>query len=216
MGPPPLSNTPALDGECTFCGLPFDGRPNRCTRCGALLNDAVKDPKRIESEGRHEIRSRRLQANILFLVGLVGGGPILTLSGELRTGLVIVLAGGFASVLRRYSNLSTLSTVLMGSLVAAIVAAVVLDSVEELEATLADSDARGGFAEALSSPEDDIFVEARGPGLITIWFTVPADLAGECGDFPPAEVREHLSDLGFARVVVPQQTEGAELCSFVP
>jgi len=212
----PPSSPAASRGVCTFCGLGYTGRPNQCTRCGALLNDAAGDAKRIGQENRKHTHIRRALADVLFLVGLLLGGPMMTIGGDVRTGLFIVLAGGFASVLRRYTDWSAPGTVIVGSVGAAIVAASLVDSAQELEATLAHSEARGAFAEALASPERDIFVEARGPGLITIWFTVPGDLTGECGDYPPEEIRAHLGDLGFARIVVAQPNRSGGLCSFAP
>lgn len=181
-----------------------------------LLNDAAGDAKRMGSEARRDVRHRRALADLLFLVGLLLGGPMMTLGGDVRMGLFIVLAGGFASVLRRYTDWSAPGTVVVGSVAAAVVAATVMEPVQELEATMADADARGAFAEALASPERDIFVEARGPGLIALWFTVPAEVSLECGDFPPVEVRTHLADLGFARVVVARQNQSGGLCSFAP
>lgn len=216
MVPPPSSNTPAPGGVCTFCGLSYMGRPNQCTRCGALLNDAAGDAKRLGKEARQQTYTRRAMADLLFLVALLLGGPMMTIGGDVRTGLFIVLAGGFASVLRRYTDWSAPGTVVVGSVGAAIVAVSLVDSAQELEATMANSDARGAFAEALADPERDVFVEARGPGLIAIWFTVPADLSGECGHYPPEEVRTHLADLGFARIVVSGQNQSGGMCSFAP
>ena len=59
-------------------------------------------------------------------------------------------------------------------------------------------------------------MEARGPGLIALWFTVPAEMSQKCGDFPSVEVRTHLADLGFVRVVVARQNQSGGLCSFAP
>ena len=216
MVSPPPSSTPASGGVCTFCGLSYPGRPNQCTRCGALLNDAAGDAKRLGKEARRQTYTRRAMADLLFLVALLLGGPMMTIGGDVRTGLFIVLAGGFASVLRRYTDWSAPGTVVVGSVAAAIVAVTLVDSAEELEATMANSDARGAFSDALADPQRDVFVEARGPGLIAIWFTVPAELSGECGDYPPEEVRSHLADLGFARVVVSGQNQSGGMCSFAP
>jgi hypothetical protein len=119
-------------------------------------------------------------------------------------------------VLRRYTDWSAPGTVVVGVVGAAIVAAVVVDPAHELEATLADSDARGAYAQALSDPQGDVFVEARGPGLIAVWFTIPGGLSRECGDYPSEDIRTHLSDLGFARVVVAEQNQSRGLCSFAP
>jgi hypothetical protein len=141
---------------------------------------------------------------------------MMTAGGDGQTGLFIVLAGGLASVLRRYTEWSAVSTVVAGSVAAAIGAALVMEPADAHEPTASEPEARGAYAEALSAPEEDLFVEARGPSLITIWFTVPPALAGECGAYPVPEVRAHLADLGFRRVVVTQRNRSGGLCSFAP
>ena len=93
MVSPPLSSPTVSSGVCTFCGLGYMGRPNQCTRCGALLNDAAGDAKRIGKENRRHTHNRRALADLLFLVGLLLGGPMMTIGGDVRTGLFIVLAG---------------------------------------------------------------------------------------------------------------------------
>ncbi len=38
-------------GACPFCGMPYEGMPNRCRFCGMLINEAAEDRKRlIQSE----------------------------------------------------------------------------------------------------------------------------------------------------------------------
>lgn len=180
------------------------------------MNEAAGDAKRMGSEARRQVQKRRTLADLLFLAGLLLGGPMMTIGGDMRTGLFIVLAGGLASVLRRYTDWSAPGTVVVGSVGAAIIATALLEPAQDLEAILAHPEARGAFAEALASPEQDVFVEARGPGLIAIWFTIPGELSGECGDYPAEEVRTHLADLGFARVVVAQRNQSGGLCSFAP
>lgn len=212
----PVPPAGASGGVCTFCGLPYQGRPNQCPRCGTLLNDAALDAKRLGAEARRRTRTRRASADLLFLIGLLLGGPMMTLGGDVRTGLFIVLAGAFASVLRRYTELSVPTTLLVGSAGASIAAAVVMEPVTAVDDALADSGAREAYAQALTDPEHDVFVEARGPGAVAVWFTVPAGASEECGDYPPPEVREHLAQLGFARVVVGRRNQSGGLCSFAP
>lgn len=174
------------------------------------------DARGVRSDAQRRLRRRKTVADALFMAGLLLGGPLLTGGGDLRAGLFVVLAGGLASVLQRYTDWSTVGTLVTGAVAAATVAVLVMDPADDVEPAVTDPEARGAFAEALSGLAEDVFVEARGPGLITIWFTVPAGLSGECGDYPPAEVRTHLADLGFRRVVVTQRNQSGGLCSFVP
>lgn len=141
---------------------------------------------------------------------------MMALGGEFRLGLFIVLAGGLASVLHRYSTLSPPGAVIVGGVGAAIVAAAVLEPVHEGDEDVGTAESREAFAGALAAPERDIFVETRGGGSIAIWFTVPPEVSEECGDYPTEEVRTHLRDLGFARVVVAEQNQSGGLCSFTP
>jgi hypothetical protein len=59
-------------------------------------------------------------------------------------------------------------------------------------------------------------VEARGPGLITLWYTIPKAMAGPCGAYPSKETRAHLTSLGFRRIVVREPNGNGGICSFVP
>jgi hypothetical protein len=144
---------------------------------------------------------------------------MMTLGGETRLGLLIVLAGGTASVLRRYSNWSTPGTVAVGLLSATVVAAAVMEPFSLLDAEedgFAGEEARLAYLHGLASTSLDIPVQARGPGAVTVWFYPPRVMAGECGSFPPAEIRSHLAELGFVRVVVAVQNQKGGMCSFHP
>ena len=106
---------------------------------------------------------------------------------------------------------------LVGSLVAMVAASLLVDPAEAVEDIMAAEEARVAFAAALDDQDQDVFVHTRGGKHFAIWFTAPSDVAGECGDYPAARVREHLKDLGFRRVVVTGVTsDGGGLCSFRP
>lgn len=206
----------AAGGVCPFCLLAFEGRPNQCGRCGTLLNEAAADVRRLGAQARRRIRTRRAFADLLFLVGLLLGGPMMTIGGDLRLGLFIALAGGLASALRRYTDWSALGAILVGAVGAAVVAATVVDTPRDADEERAGVEARAAYAEPLAAADPDVLVEGRGEGLVAIWFTIPAERSEECGDYPPAEVRLHLADLGFARVVVSERNQSGGLCSFSP
>jgi hypothetical protein len=78
------------------------------------------------AEARSEVARRKAHADVLFLSGLVLGGPLMTFGGRFRLGLFLVLAGAFASVLRRYAGMSLSGSVAVGAAGAALIA-VVLD-----------------------------------------------------------------------------------------
>ena len=129
----------------------------------------------------------------------------------------MVLAGGFASVFRRYTEWSTPGTVGIGILSATLVASVVMGGEEE---DGADSEVgvemREAFVQALDASEVDVLIETRGVGALTVWFHPPAELVGECGSYPSREVRGHLGELGFKRVVVVDPKETGGMCSLKP
>jgi hypothetical protein len=204
-------------GTCPFCGLAFLGKPNQCNRCGALLGEAREDLKREGVRQKKAIRFQKAQADLFFLVGLLLGGPMMTFGGETRWGLFVVLAGGFASALRRYTASSAWGSGVVGSLVAVLVATLVVDPVQELAEDVDTGEAaRVAFVTTMGEVDPDIRVEARGPGAVTVWFTVPDLLAGECGSYPSQELQGHLADLGVLRIVVMGQTDEGGVCSFAP
>lgn len=142
----------------------------------------------------------------------------MTLGGEVRLGLLLVLAGGIASALRRYTEWSTPGTVSVGILTAAVVATAVVDAMpqtEEEEGAVRE-EARLAYVQALGSQDLDVLVEARGLGAVTVWLHLPQVMAGECGSYPSPEVRAHLAELGFKRVVVVDRNEMGGMCSFRP
>ena len=142
---------------------------------------------------------------------------MMTLGGEIRLGLFIVMAGGLASVLRRYTNLSPVGAVLVGCVGSGLIATLIIEPAEmAAEDILASEAARAAFVGALAAQEEDIIVEARGPGSVTVWFTVPDPISGECGEYPGQEVRTHLGDLGFHRIVVRDRSETGGICTFRP
>ncbi len=211
------TRVPIKGGTCPFCGISFLGSPNQCSRCGALLGEARDDLKREGKRARGEIRFKKAQADLFFLVGLLLGGPMMTLGGQLRGGLFIVLAGGFASILRRYTASSAAGSVTVGGLVALLVATIVVDPVQEMTRGVDVGEAaRTAFVSTLTEEDLDILVQARGPGAITVWFTVPDALAGECGTYPSPEVQAHLGELGFLRIVVIGRSRAGGVCSFSP
>lgn len=202
---------------CPFCALPYEGSPDECPRCGALLAAPAGARAHPGETERKLLRSRKAAADTLFLIGLLLGGPLATLSDHFRLGSLVILAGGAASVLRRYTSWSLAGVVVIGSLLAAVAAAVVVEPAHRaVEETRTGEEARMAFAEALGRPDDDVAVEPRGSGAVAIWFTVPQTEAGECGSYPPPEVRAHLAELGFLRVVVTAPNQAGGLCSFVP
>ena len=141
----------------------------------------------------------------------------MTLGGETRLGLLLVLAGGFASVLRRYTEWSTPGTVGVGVLSATLVATVLVGSEAETEESAeVGAEARDAYAQALGAEDPDVMVETRGLNAVTIWFHPPQSQVGECGSFPSAPVRQHLDELGFKRVVVVDRAESGGICSFPP
>ena len=212
-----LPDDTAAGGICPFCALPYMGRPNRCPRCGTLLGEAALDIKREGARARRIQRTRKALSDLLFLVGLLLGGPMMTLGDNLQLGLFIALAGALASVLRRYTEWSTAGPVLVGGSAAAVVASVVVGTPPEApEANQTREGARMAYTEALAAGTRDVLVEPRGPGAVTLWLTVPEALSGSCGDYPPEEVREHLRELGFLRVVVMDRNRSGGLCSFHP
>lgn len=165
---------------------------------------------------RSALSRRKGSADLLFLAGLLLGGPVMTLGGRLRLGLFLVLAGAFASVLRRYTGASLGGSVAMGAAVAALVAAVAVDGPDAGPSTPDAEAARASYvAELAREYEPDGRVEGRGPGLITVWFFLP-EQGRPCGTVPPEPVRRRLADLGFSRVVVADRSEAGSVCSFEP
>ena len=141
---------------------------------------------------------------------------MMTFGSNFRTGLFVVLAGGLSSVLRRYSDWSTPGTLVAGSVLALIAATWLVDTPPDPEEVLAAEVARGAYVTALSQIDPEVIVESRGLGHIAVWFTVPGGVEGECGEYPAAQVREHLADLGFRRIVVAMKNRSGGLCSFTP
>ncbi len=203
-------------GTCSFCGFTYYGRPNQCRRCGQLLHEAAEDARRLAAEGRRVIAAQKAVADTMFLAGLLLGGPIMTLGGMFRLGLFVMLAASIGSVLRRYSNWSTVGCAVVGSALSAVVAVVILEPPVPPEEAVAAAEARAAYAAALHDPEHDVYVETRGAGHVAIWFTVPQAQAGACSTFPPPEVRAHLAELGFRRVVVALPNRSGGICSFAP
>lgn len=218
MTPTPPATYGASQGvTCPFCGLGLPGSPNQCSRCGTLLGEAAGDLKRLGERERRLLRSRKATADTLFLGGLLLGGPMITLGGLVELGGFVVLAGGAASVLRRYTNLSLPGTGVISALLAGLAAVLVLEPMHHTaEESLAEEEARRAYAAALDAQDPDVHVEERGAGAVAIWFQLPQDRMGECGSYPAPEVRAHLAELGYLRVVVADQNQGGGLCSFHP
>jgi hypothetical protein len=206
-----------VTGTCPFCGFEYLGSPTQCRRCGTLQERAREEIREEGSRARRHFRFQRALSDLFFLIGLLLGGPMMTLGGELRLGLLLVLAGGFASVLRRYTKWSTPGTAGIGVLAATLVAMILVDGdyEEPLDDGVAE-EARLAYARALDEGDPDVLVETRGLGAVTLWFHPPQATIGECGSYPEAEVRDHLAELGFSRVVVVDRNESGGMCSFRP
>lgn len=208
-------SSPAF-GDCPFCGHTYFGTPNQCRRCGQLLNEAAEDASRLMKEGRLQVQAQKAMSDTLFLVGLLLGGPMMAIGGNLRLGLFVVFGGALASVIRRYSDWSTVGTVVVGAAFSGILATWFIDPVPTEEETLAEESARLAFVQGLEGRWADVFVETRGARHEAVWFTVNGAEVGECGEFPPAEVRSHLADVGVLRVVVTVPNQSGGVCSFAP
>jgi hypothetical protein len=207
----------AITGTCPFCGHEYLGKPTHCSRCGTLQESAREEIRAKGMEARRHLRFQRASSDLFFLIGLLLGGPMMTLGGEVHLGLFLVLAGGFSSVLRRYTEWSTAGTVGIGILSATLVATALVGSGGELEEDSGVSvEVREAFAQALDEEDFDILIETRGMDAVTIWFHPPQDTLGECGDYPAPEIRTHLNELGFRRVVVVDRNETGGMCSFRP
>jgi hypothetical protein len=206
-----------LQKACPSCGTPYSGQPEQCSRCGSALGEARRDFQRDIEAARGLAHARKNMADAFFLVGLLLGGPTMTLGGNVQLGLFIVLAGGVASVLRRYTGWSTPGTIVVGSIAALTLATWLVDPSGAVDLSLlADEDARAGYILALDRGSEDIIVEARGIGLEAAWFTVPELMGGECETFPGEAVRTHLRELGFSRIVVTDRNLSGGQCSFTP
>jgi len=209
------ANLPAF-GNCPFCGFTYYGRPTQCRRCGQSLNEAAERVQNRTMDMRTAVRVQKACSDTLFLVGLLLGGPMMAVTTTFKIGLFIALAGSISSVIRRYSNWSTPGTVVVGSVFALIAAVWFVETPLTEEEALAAELARGAYVQALSDRDPDVLVQSRGVGQVAVWFNVPDDFEGECGEYPAAAIREHLADLGFLRVVVAARNQGGGLCSFSP
>ena len=182
------------------------------------MQEGAREEIREEGRGaRRHLRFQRALSDLFFLIGLLLGGPMMTLGGEIRLGLILVLAGGIASVLRRYTEWSTPGTLGIGILTATVVATAAIDPPPEMEEDGAvGEESRLAYVQALGAQDLDVLVEPRGLGAVTIWFHLPQVMAGECGSYPSPEIRFHLAELGFKRVVVVDRNEMGGMCSFRP
>lgn len=203
---------------CVVCGAMVESGAWTCGECSAAVRASAEDLRAFADAERSRDRRRKAMADLFFLAGLLGGGPLLS-TGRMQPGLFLVLGGGLASVVRRYVGLSTLGSALIGFLTSAVIAAVVI---EPGQPGTQESGAREGerraYATELAARYEvrSVAVEPRGPGLITIWFHVPAtDLEG-CGAVPLPPERDRLAALGFVRVVVVARTEEGRICTFRP
>lgn len=203
---------------CPACGARVVPGAAACGRCGAALR---AEPGELQAFAKREVareRRRKSVADLFFLSGLLGGGPLFGL-GWTQPGLFLVLGGGLASVARRYTVLSTVGSALVGFLTAAVIAAVVLEpgAAAPRAAAVAEAE-RGAYAAELAARYEarGVAVEPRGAGLITIWFQVPAADSAACGTVPLPPERDRLAALGFVRVIVAALTESGRICTFRP
>lgn len=214
---PPSQAATTPRKACPFCALRLQGAPNQCPRCGALLGAAVEDLKRFGERERKLLRTRKAVSDTLFLSGLLLGGPLITVGDQFRIGSFVVLAAAAAALLRRWTSWSLPGTLAIGSLAAMVVAAVVVEPAHQaVEESRSGEAARVAYVTALDEADPDVSVEERGVGAVVVWFTVPEGRAGECGSYPAPEIRAHLAELGFLRVVVAGRNQAGGLCSFVP
>lgn len=183
------------------------------------MSDPFAAPRPPEdlSGPRRRLARTRATADLIFLVGLLAGGPLMTLGGRFQAGLFLILAGGLASALRRYTPWSTAGVLLMGSATAAVVVAVA-DGADgmDADATEVGEEVRATYVFELGRRVADGRVEARGPGLVTVWFFLPEADGATCGSVPEPSIREHLGEIGFRRIVVADNNSRGGLCSFAP
>lgn len=183
--------------------------------------------KKIGKLGKEERRSalrQKANADLIFLMGLLIGGPVITFGAQLQIGLLVCLAGALASALRRYTSWSTPGVLVIPVLTCAVLWVAVFEpraaeaAEEAREAALTPVQRREIFASRLAErmEEDGVRVQARGSDLVTIWFNLSTADVGECGEFPAPEVRAHLAELDFQRVVVAREGSLRGICSFVP
>jgi hypothetical protein len=59
-------------------------------------------------EGRVAIKAQKARSDTMFLLGLLLGGPMMAIGGNVRPGLLVVFGAGLASVIRGYSGWSTM------------------------------------------------------------------------------------------------------------
>ncbi len=192
------------------------GAPTRCSRCGTIQERAVKEIREKGKKARTHLRYQRALSDLYFLIGLLLGGPMITIGGQLRLGLFLVLIGGMASVLRRYTEWSNVGSVVISILLAGVVATAVVEPEDGEEDEGAEEEARVAFVRGLSEGNPDLIAEARGPGAVAVWFHLSQQDAGECGSYPGPETRDHLAELGFLRVVVAAQNQTGGMCSYRP
>jgi hypothetical protein len=213
---PPIVLKP-ITGTCPFCGFKYMGSPAHCSKCGTI-QESAREAIREEGKGaRRHLRFQRASSDLFFLIGLLLGGPMMSLGGEIRLGLILVLAGAFSSVLRRYTEWSTPGTVGIGILTATLVATAAIDATPEPEEDGGVGEGvRLAYVQALGDQDLDVLVESRGLGAVTIWFHPPQVMAVKCGSYPAPRIRTHLAELGFHRVVVVGRNEKGGMCSFRP
>lgn len=173
-------------------------------------------------EARKKEAHKRAAADLFFLLGLLLGGPLMGLAGRIQLGLFIVLAGGLASVLRRY-GMSSGGSLLAGPLLALIAASLVMGPPWEEPGPDPDSAdltaAREAYVAGLARNAEEGRIEARGPGSSVVWYFLPEAPEGEsreCGTVPDRAVREHLAAVGVRRVVVTDPGTAGALCTFRP
>ncbi|MDA0311366.1 MAG: hypothetical protein O2992_04535 [Gemmatimonadetes bacterium] len=55
-----------------------------------MLNEAAEDAKRVGMNARQNVRAQKAISDTFFLVGLLLGGPMMAIGGNVRLGLFIV------------------------------------------------------------------------------------------------------------------------------
>jgi hypothetical protein len=124
-----MPSEPASRQFCPTCGGPVPVGSDVCPRCGMPGASARGGPDSADTRTRSEAARRKTNADLLFLAGLVLGGPLMTFGGRFHLGLSLVLAGAFASVLRRYTGMSLGSSLMLGAAAAVAVIVAVLSHV---------------------------------------------------------------------------------------
>ena len=188
------------------------------------MSETMSGEERPGLRARRAESRRRARADLLFLAGLVSGGPIVSFGEAFLVGLLLILAGAVASAVQRWSTADAPGSVGLGLAAVAVVTALLMDPASSVEDPLESGDAavaaREAYVSALAYRLQGVgTVEARGLNATVVWFFLTdegGDGARECGTVPAPEVRRHLGEMGVSRIVVSDRSAAGSLCSFAP